>query len=509
MRIQELERLVGADRATIRFYEKQELIAPGRSENGYRDYTRQEAEELKKILLLRELGVTIEQIRNLQQGSEDLSEVMNRQAEILTNRSERMENAGAVCRMLSREGIRYDQLDTGKYHEMLTANKRLADAAQSGSSGRFSEPVQEEIHPWKRYFARMIDHDIMSTLMVVVFVVLIRVRPVGDGLMMLIGIGAWCLLIPVEAAFLHYFGTTPGKWIMGIRIVYYTGEKLQFDAAFRRTLHAVTYGVGFGIPLVSFICLVRQYCKLTGRAMRRFQRYDEIQPPMDMEWDEYSLVQYEKYMTWKKIISLAGCIILCLIVAVFSISDSILPKYRGSKLSISQFSANYTFYNDILCSNMARQMYSDGTLYDDELYMAIYLDDYKQVHYDPVGTFQYETEGERLTAITMHHTWYEQGYAGYTNEWLPEDAAARWMSTECELALMTIVASQEGMTGAKITEFQEILEEKQRLDAGDGIIWSYGNITVSWTVTAEPYYESKESNSAVYDVTLDLRIDIG
>lgn len=113
----------------------------------------------------------------------------------------------------------------------------------------------------------------------------------------------------------------------------------------------------------------------------------------------------------------------------------------------------------------------------------------------------------------MHHNWYEQGmfwdYSEYTNDRLLEDAAGCWMSTECELALMTVVASQEGMTVAKISEFKEILDEKERLAAGDGITWSYENITVSWTVTAVPYYESKDSITTVYDVTLDLRIDIG
>lgn len=62
MRIQDLERLVNTDRATIRFYEKEGLIAPNRSENGYRDYTQENALELKRILLLRRLGVSISAI---------------------------------------------------------------------------------------------------------------------------------------------------------------------------------------------------------------------------------------------------------------------------------------------------------------------------------------------------------------------------------------------------------------------------------------------------------------
>ena len=49
MRIQELECCTGLDRATIRFYEKENLIHPQRSENGYRSYSSEDAQELMKI----------------------------------------------------------------------------------------------------------------------------------------------------------------------------------------------------------------------------------------------------------------------------------------------------------------------------------------------------------------------------------------------------------------------------------------------------------------------------
>ena len=64
MLIRELEHETGLDRATIRFYEKEGLITPKRAENGYRNYSQEDAAELKKIALLRELGVTLETIRN-------------------------------------------------------------------------------------------------------------------------------------------------------------------------------------------------------------------------------------------------------------------------------------------------------------------------------------------------------------------------------------------------------------------------------------------------------------
>ena len=105
VRIQELERIVGIERATIRFYEKEGLIAPVRSENGYRDYSEADAEELQRIRLLRELGVSLDTIRSLQAGTEDFAAVMRRQCQILAGRRDQMEQAGIVCERISDDGM--------------------------------------------------------------------------------------------------------------------------------------------------------------------------------------------------------------------------------------------------------------------------------------------------------------------------------------------------------------------------------------------------------------------
>lgn len=69
MKIRQLEQATGLDRATIRFYEKEGLIQPQRQENGYREYERSDQDALLKIKLLRQLGISLESIKKLQQGS--------------------------------------------------------------------------------------------------------------------------------------------------------------------------------------------------------------------------------------------------------------------------------------------------------------------------------------------------------------------------------------------------------------------------------------------------------
>lgn len=85
MRINDLERRTGLDRATIRYYEKEGLITPTRQENGYRDYSDDDREQLLKIKLLRQLGMSLDRIRNLQQGSEDFQSALTNQLKVLTN----------------------------------------------------------------------------------------------------------------------------------------------------------------------------------------------------------------------------------------------------------------------------------------------------------------------------------------------------------------------------------------------------------------------------------------
>lgn len=66
LKINEVEALVGITRKNIRFYEAEGLLSPRRnSQNGYRDYGETEVEVLRRIKLLRKLGLPLEEIRQM------------------------------------------------------------------------------------------------------------------------------------------------------------------------------------------------------------------------------------------------------------------------------------------------------------------------------------------------------------------------------------------------------------------------------------------------------------
>ena len=51
MNIRQIEEQLGIPRANVRYYEKEGLLHPQRGENNYRNYSEEDVETLKKIVL--------------------------------------------------------------------------------------------------------------------------------------------------------------------------------------------------------------------------------------------------------------------------------------------------------------------------------------------------------------------------------------------------------------------------------------------------------------------------
>lgn len=107
MTIKEAEALTGLSRSNIRFYEKEKLIVPSRNENnGYRDYSEQDVENIKKIAYLRTLGLSIEDIRNIISEKITLREAISRQHTLLSGQISDLRRAKVLCeRMLASKNL--------------------------------------------------------------------------------------------------------------------------------------------------------------------------------------------------------------------------------------------------------------------------------------------------------------------------------------------------------------------------------------------------------------------
>ena len=96
-----METLVGVTKKNIRFYEEQGLLSPKRnSENGYRDYGEDEIAELRRIKLMRKLGVPIGEIRQMQQGTQTVADGMRRHLITLEREEENLKQSIRLCTLL-------------------------------------------------------------------------------------------------------------------------------------------------------------------------------------------------------------------------------------------------------------------------------------------------------------------------------------------------------------------------------------------------------------------------
>lgn len=120
MRINKVEELVGITKKNIRFYEEKGLITPARNEeNKYRDYSEEDVETLRKIKLLRQLSIPIEEISKLQKGYLTLEDCMRRHKIFLEREEENIKQNKSICSQIEASGERLATLDTNKYFQMM------------------------------------------------------------------------------------------------------------------------------------------------------------------------------------------------------------------------------------------------------------------------------------------------------------------------------------------------------------------------------------------------------
>ena len=125
MRINEVERRVGVTKKNIRFYEEEGLLKPGRNaENGYREYSEADVQQLMKIRLLRQLSVPLEDIRRLQTGDETLELCMQRQQLELERRARDLVQISEVCTELAESGQTLESMDVPAWEARITELER-------------------------------------------------------------------------------------------------------------------------------------------------------------------------------------------------------------------------------------------------------------------------------------------------------------------------------------------------------------------------------------------------
>ena len=432
MLIQDVERRTELDRATIRFYEKEGLITPGRSENGYRSYSEEDVELLLKVKLLRQLGVSLFKIKNLQQGTYDFSTVLQEQIEVLEQRIQDSTYAKAICKQMQSDGVQFDTLDSLYYLRMLTSPAAAVDKV-------FNEPVQRECHPWRRYFARYLDYRIIHTFLMILIVMILRVRPLSSDVITLLNYITYFLAVPILSIYLHYIGTTPGKWLMGIRIENINGGKLSGGEALSREGKILWHGLGLFIPIFEL--------------WRNYRGYKDEIDGKPQVWNEDSEIIYSEWTALKKVLSIV-VFIICLTLSLAAGLDSIKPVNRGESITVHEFAENFQDYALLFEDDNTMILNEDGK-WEERTNTDVVLIQIGNPSHERKD-FQYLlNEDGTIKAISFKDTWDDVSFMSILPDY-------------CSTAIYTVAASRPRVNAKKLIYLEEelITEMGTKLEAG-------------------------------------------
>lgn len=327
MTIKEIEELAEMPRANIRYYEEQGLLNPTRGANGYRDYSEEDLSILKKVKLLRSLHMSLDEIKAVHKGQQNLSVVLERQLQILSAEKEETNKAQSVCETMYRDGTRYENLDAEKYLSALKESQSFKETRYWSSNESKTDRIPRVQAPWRRYFARALDWAVYSLIWdcILMFGFHINIANLGLGLQLLGFVVEMVLLMVLEPLQLSLFGTTLGKWILGLHVLHNDDRKLSFIEAFERTGIVLCYGYGLCIPILSLITLWKS-CKICINGQELAWAYDSRLILKDQK--NFCVVSY--------VAARAALLGVAVLTSVLAMS----PVNRG-ELTVAEFCENY------------------------------------------------------------------------------------------------------------------------------------------------------------------------
>lgn len=373
MNIQEVEKKTNLTRANIRFYEKQGLLEPLRKANGYRDYSSDDVNALLKIKLMRELGVSIEEIDRLQKETASLSSVIEEKVESIDKERENLSDAKIVCQSIEEDGVTFPELEAEKYLEELERLAKERGAENAGQLRRKQDTLQETFHPWRRYFARWIDGMIYGTVISMFFYLAFHIEDSMVSKVCLTVLGM-VVFILAEAVLLSCFGTTVGKWLFGIRVLSKDGKKLTWREAAERTGMVLWRGAAFEIPLWNIY--------------RLYKSYDAYTAGETLSWDENCLYLIDEKKGLRYGAAVAAVVLLAITDGIFEFpSEQIykLPVYYDG-LTVEEFAENYNKYLEVYGLADEERLNRNG--------------EWENVH-ALKPQFQYELEGDEIKSISF------------------------------------------------------------------------------------------------------------
>ncbi len=392
MNIKDVEEQSGLSLANIQYYEKEGLVIPERRKNGYRDYSENDLEELKRIRLFRELAVPIEKIKELQNSPNTLEQIMQQHIIYMYQEMYHLQNTITICKDIKQTGLSYNTINVNEYLEKLHSLEQNISPAYQCTDVEKSTP-----NPWKRYIARDIDITICILLIEFVWIVLLhRISTESNLEEYLFAFFGLLLMLFLEPLCISHFGTTPGKYIFGITISNLNGERLTYKEAFQRTCKVLLWGYGLNIP---FFNLYRLYQSRAEYLENRCTRWD-------FQLFDYQIPERKSVVPALKIALFF--VIYFVILTGISICE-MTPPNKGD-LTLTEYIENYNYYADYFSIKRSNKLYTYEGYYLRENGQFDPLNyNYYEFIEQPIITFDYTLDNNYLTGISFD---FEKDFVG-------------------------------------------------------------------------------------------------
>lgn len=118
MKINEVEKQTGISCTNIRYYEQKELLVPQRaSDNNYRVYSNDDIERLKQIKILRMIGISLSEIKEILDEKISLKDVISVRLNQITEEEENLATVKALCKNIVEQDMDIHMLNEGLLEE--------------------------------------------------------------------------------------------------------------------------------------------------------------------------------------------------------------------------------------------------------------------------------------------------------------------------------------------------------------------------------------------------------
>ena len=258
---------------------------------------------------------SVEEIEAIVRGETELDAALSARIAAIQKEKAALDRAGEIAGRLRQAHAQFRTLDARPYLDEMQTERVLE-----------RDTLPKEHFPWQRFFARLLDGQIYPDA--------VDAAPAGSWLqhaekqpgrhavLELLTLGTMFLLEPL---LLSRFGTTPGKWLFGLRVTSPDGRKLTYAEGRERTAYLFWYGIRLNLPFF--------------RLYRLYVSYTDEQQGKALPWEDGSEQTIRDHAGWR---FAAAAVLAALLIAggVLRVLLPVGPVYRG-ELTVAQFAENY------------------------------------------------------------------------------------------------------------------------------------------------------------------------